>query len=161
MTTPMRIPHVSIGRLFALVEVMDQTEGPDDVFRLGQALMLDLDELLPLLEAATLLDWASVAGGDYSLTAEGERVARADAGERNRLLRARVRGLPLIAAILRRLDRGERLSRETIVAPLRARLGAAEAERQVDTAVDWGRQAELFDYDADEGFFHPTRLPAE
>lgn len=149
----MRIPHASIRRLFVLVEVMDRTEGPDDVFRLGQALMLDLDELLPLLEAARLLDWAWVTGGDYRLTPEGKRVAHADASERNRLLRARVRGLPLIAAIVRRLDRGERLSRETIVAPLRARLGEAEAERQVDTAIDWGRQAELFDYDSDEGFF--------
>src|SRR5207245_7196270 len=153
MTTPMRIPHVSIGRLFALVEVMGQTEGPDDVFRLGQALMLDLDELLPLLEAAKLLGWASVAGGDYRLTREGERVAHADSAERNRLLRRRVSGLPLIAAILRRLARGGRLSRETIVAPLRARLGESEAERQVDTAIDWGRHAELFDYDTAEGSF--------
>jgi hypothetical protein len=104
MATLMRLPHVSVGRVFALIEVMDRTEGPDDVFRLGQALMLGLDKLLPLLEAVKLLGWASVTAGDYDLTAEGQR-------------------------------------------------GDVEAERQVDTAVDWGRQAELFDYDADEGFF--------
>ena len=35
-----------------------------------------------------------------------------------------------------------------------------EAERQVDTAVNWGRWAELFDYDADDACFlrtPPTR----
>ena len=154
MVTPIHLPHVSVGRIFALIEVMDQTEGPDDVFRLGQALMLGLDKLLPLLEAVKLLGWACVKAGDYDLTAEGQRVARAEAGERTLLLRDRVRRLPLVADILRSLGTGALLSREAIVAPLRARLGDVEAERQVDTAVDWGRQAELFDYDADEGFFH-------
>lgn len=154
MTTPMHLPHVSVGRIFGLIEAMDRTEGPDDVFRLGQALMLDLDELLPLLEAVKLLGWALVTAGDYDLTAEGERVARAEAGPRRRLFRDRVSRLPLIASILRSLENGARVSREAIVAPMRVRLGDMEAERQVDTAVDWGRQAELFDYDADEGFFH-------
>jgi hypothetical protein len=28
-----------------------------------------------------------------------------------------------------------------------------EAERQMDTAVNWGRWAELFDYDADHACF--------
>ena len=153
MTTRIRIPHVSIGRIFALVEVMDRTAGSDDVFRLGQALMLGLDKLLPLLEAAQLLGWACVVAGDYRLTQEGRRVARADSGQRTLLLQAPVRSLPLIGAILRSLESSGRVSREAILAPLRARLGEAEAERQVDTAVDWGRQAELFDYDADEGFF--------
>jgi NitT/TauT family transport system ATP-binding protein len=154
MTKSQRLPHVSIGELFGLVEVMDRAQGPDDVFRLGQALMLGVDALLPLLEAVKLLGWASVAGGDYSLTEHGERVARVDAAQRKLLVRSSVRGLPLIAFILRSLERADHVSREAIVAPLRARLGEEEAERQVDTAVDWGRQAELFDYDADEGFFH-------
>ena len=154
MTTPTRLPHVSIGSLFDLIEVMDETAGPDDVFRLGQALMLGLDALLPLLEAVKLLGWASLVGGDYDLTEDGERVARANSGQRKLILQDSVRGLPLIAAILLGLEREHYVSREAIVAPLRARLGDAEAERQVDTAVDWGRHAELFDYDADEGFFH-------
>jgi NitT/TauT family transport system ATP-binding protein len=154
MTKPERLPHVSIGELFGLVEVIDQTPGPDDVFRLGQALLLGVDELLPLLEAVELLGWVSVDAGDYRLTECGQRVARAAAGQRKVLLRDRVRRLPLIAFILRSLKRSLRVSREAIAAPLRASLGEAEAERQLDTAVDWGRQAELFDYDADEGFFH-------
>ena len=153
MATPMHLPHVSVGRIFALIEAMDQTEGPDDVFRLGQALMLGLDKLLPLLEAVKLLGWATVTTGDYDLTAEGERVARAEPGPRRRLFRDRVLRLPLIAGILRSLESGAPVSREEIVAPLRAKLGEVEAERQVDTAVDWGRQAELFEYDADERFF--------
>lgn len=155
MTKPTRLPHVSLARLFGLLEVMDRADGPADVFRLGQALTLGLDKLLPLLEAAELLGWAAVAAGDYSLTKAGRSVARSDSGQRKLLLRSPLRRLPLIEAILRCLEGSGRTSREAIVAPLRARLGEAEAERQVDTAVDWGRQAELFDYDADEDYFYP------
>jgi NitT/TauT family transport system ATP-binding protein len=155
MTTPSRLPHVSIARLFGLLEVMDGTDGRDDVFRLGQALRLGLDKLIPLLEAAELLGWASVATGDYRLTSEGRRVARADGGQRKLLLRAPVRKLPLIGAILSALESAGRVSREAVLSPLRARLGEPEAERQIDTAVDWGRHAELFDYDADEDYFYP------
>lgn len=153
MTKTMRLPHVSLGRLFSLIEVMDQTDRPDDVFRLGQTLMLGLDELLPLLEAATLLGWVTLITGDYFLTEDGRSVARADVRQRRRLVRGRVRTLPLIASILLALEQSRTVPREAVLAPLRGRLGALEAERQVDTAVDWGRGAELFDYDADGGVF--------
>jgi NitT/TauT family transport system permease protein len=36
---------------------------------------------------------------------------------------------------------------------LRAQVPPPEAERQVDTAVNWGRWADLFDYDADDACF--------
>jgi NitT/TauT family transport system ATP-binding protein len=148
-----RLPHVSLARLFSLIEVMDQTDGPDDVFRLGQTLMLGLDELLPLLEAARLLGWVTVIAGDYDLTEDGRTVARAEVSQRKRLVRSRVRTVPLIASILGALEKGREIPREAVVAPLRPAFGKAEAERQVDTAVDWGRGAELFDYDADGGVF--------
>jgi NitT/TauT family transport system ATP-binding protein len=59
----------------------------------------------------------------------------------------------LIASILRALAPGVPVSRETVLAGLRPQVAPPEAERQVDTAVDWGRWAELFDYDADEACF--------
>ena len=154
MTDARALPAVSMARLFALLEVVDRTVGPDDVYRLGQALRLDLDELLPLLEAARLLDWVVVAAGDYDLTPEGRRVARAGSRERQRLLRARALHLPLIAMIARAFEHRGHVSRQTIAAALPARFGVAEVERQIDTAVDWGRQAEVFDYDADAACFH-------
>ncbi|WP_280671804.1 MULTISPECIES: AAA-associated domain-containing protein [unclassified Kitasatospora] len=34
---------------------------------------------------------------------------------------------------------------------LRRGFSAEDARRQLDTAIDWGRYAELFDYDAGDG----------
>jgi NitT/TauT family transport system ATP-binding protein len=64
-----------------------------------------------------------------------------------------VRDLPLIASILRALAVSAPVSREAVLAGLRPQLAPPEAERQVDTAIDWGRWAELFDYDADDACF--------
>ncbi len=158
MTSPVPpLPHASLARLFGLIEVMAETEGRDDLFRLAGRLRLELDEILPLVEAARLLGWAEVGDGDYDLTAEGRRIAAGSIAERKLLFRDRVRALPLVASIVEALARRKRVSRESILKRLQGRLGALEAERQVDTAVNWGRWAELFDYDSDERAF--LRLP--
>jgi NitT/TauT family transport system ATP-binding protein len=147
------LPHVPVGRLFGLIEAMAETPGPDDLYLLAHRLRLPLDGLHPLVQAARLLGWARVAHGDYDLTSEGRRVAAATVAERKALFRERVRELPLIASILRALATGAPVSRETVMAGLRPQVAPPEAERQVDTAVDWGRWAELFDYDADDACF--------
>jgi len=151
------LPHVPLGRLFGLIEAMAQTPGPDDLYRLAERLHLELDDLHPLLEAARLLAWARVWQGNYDLTDEGRRVAGAGVAERKALFRERVRDLPLVASILTALEAGAPVPRETILDRLRPHVPAPEAERQVDTAVNWGRWADLFDYDADDACFLGTR----
>ena len=147
------LPHVPLGGLFGLIEVMAETPGPDDLFRLAARLRLELDDLHPLVEAARLLGWARVAHGDYDLTGEGHRVATADVADRKALFRERVRHLPIIASILGALSGTSAVPRETIRKKLRPRVPPQEAERQLDTAVNWGRWADLFDYDADDACF--------
>jgi NitT/TauT family transport system ATP-binding protein len=151
------LPHVPLGRLFGLIEVMAETTGPDDLFRLAARLRLPLDELHPLLQAARLLGWASVGHGDYDLTDEGQRVAVADVGDRKTLFRERVRGLPILASILAALAESASVPRETIRDRLKLRVPPPETERQLDTAVNWGRWADLFDYDADDACFIRAR----
>jgi NitT/TauT family transport system ATP-binding protein len=153
ITSAVPLPHVPLGRLFGLVEAMAETPGPDDLFRLAGRLSLQLDELLPLVEAAQLLAWARVEHGDYNLTEEGRRIAEGSLAERKALFRERVRTLPLVSAVLEALAHRKRVSRETIAARLRGQLGAVEAEKQLDTAINWGRWAELLDYDSDEACF--------
>lgn len=149
------LPHAPIGRLMGLIMAMRETPGPDDVSRLAQALQLELDDLLPLIKAARLLGWAVVKEGDYDLTAEGCRVADAGEKERKAVFCARAREIPLLRAILETLEASGRapVPREEIRRRISGRFSKAECERQLDTAVEWGRYAELFDYDADEMCF--------
>ena len=86
ITSAVPLPHVPLGRLFGLIEAMAETSGPDDLFRLADRLSLELDELLPLVEAAQLLGWARVEHGDYDLTEEGRRIADGSLTERKAAL---------------------------------------------------------------------------
>src|SRR5512139_4096446 len=100
---PALLPHATVGRLLGLIDAMAETPGPDDLYRLAERLRLPLDDLHPLVQAARLLGWARVERGDYDLTDEGRQVAEASVAQRKTLFRERVRGLPLVASILRAL----------------------------------------------------------
>jgi NitT/TauT family transport system ATP-binding protein len=154
MTTP-ALPDVTIGRLMGLLETMRDTPGPDDIYRLAGGLHLELDDLVPLVDAAELLALIEVQEGDYELTDLGRRMADAEEKERKALFRERMRDVPLLRLIAERLtasDNGQ-VPREEIRKAMHGRFSRKRAERQIDTAIDWGRYAELFDYDADAQHF--------
>ncbi len=155
MTHAPALPDVTIGRLMGLLEVMRETPGPDDMYRLGGSLHLELDDLVPLIDAAELLGLVYVQEGDYELTESGRRMADAEEKERKALFRERARAVPLLGIIVARLTESEsgQVPREEIRRALHGHFSRKRAERQIDTAIDWGRYAELFDYDADAQHF--------
>jgi NitT/TauT family transport system ATP-binding protein len=149
------LPDASIGRLMGLLEAMRETPGPDDMYRLAGSLQLELDDLVPLIDAGELLGLIDVQEGDYELTETGRRMADAEERERKGLFRERARAVPLLRTIVDRLaasDSGQ-VPREEVREAMHGHFSRKRAERQIDTAIDWGRYAELFDYDADAQHF--------
>jgi NitT/TauT family transport system ATP-binding protein len=148
------LPAATIGRLMGLLETMRETPGSDDVARLAQALHLELDDLLPLVNAAELLGFARVDDGEYDLTEEGARVADAEEKARKLIFRQAAARLPFLRTIMEMLDASDgQVPREQVLAKIPRRFSRKSAERQIDTAVEWGRYAELFDYDAEARHF--------
>ena len=151
MTKTPPLPDATIGRLMGLLETMRDTPGPDDMYRLAGSLQLELDDLVPLIDAAELLGLIEVREGDYELTPVGRRMADAEEKERKALFRDRVRDVPLVYLIVSRLAESAQgqVPREEIREAMHGHFSRKRSERQIDTAIDWGRYAELFDYDAD------------
>ena len=91
------------------------------------------------------------ASGDIELTADGRRVAAAEEPERKKRLGARLRKLPLLAAVRKAVDESEngRAARKLFLDLLSDQFSDSESARQLATAVDWGRYGELFDFDPD------------
>jgi NitT/TauT family transport system ATP-binding protein len=155
MTQMPALPDATIGRLMGLLEVMRETPGPDDMYRLAGGLHLELDDLVPLIDAADLVGLVAVEQGDYELTETGRRMADAEEKARKQLFRERVQSVPLLQTIVQQLaasDSGQ-VPREAIRGTLHGHFSLKRSDRQVDTAIDWGRYAELFDYDADAQHF--------
>jgi NitT/TauT family transport system ATP-binding protein len=146
------LPHVAISDLAALLERL--TEAPQrqaDIYRLAQALGLDSDELLDLIEAAELLGFATVEAGDITLTSLGETFAEASILTRKEIFAARISRLPIFKWIVGLIEATseQELDWEVVQAALELDFPPQEAERQLETIVDWGRYAELLAYDDD------------
>jgi NitT/TauT family transport system ATP-binding protein len=145
-----RLPQVPAGALTGFIELLDDRDGPADLYRLGEELSLDLEDLLPIVEAAELLGFARVVEGDIALTDVGRRFAEANLLDRKELFREAVEeavpALGRILAVLRQKS-NHKMPREFFQDIFERQLGAAQASRQLDVLIDWGRYAELLAYD--------------
>lgn len=152
------LPHAPIGMVLGLLEhLREAAGGREDLYKLGGPLGYELDDLLPVTEAAKRLGLVTIAAGDIELTAEGRALALAEEPERKRRLGQRLRQLPMIAAICAAVEQG-RAPRKDFLELLMAHFSKSEAERQLATALDWARYGEVFDLDPDaEEFFLAPR----
>jgi NitT/TauT family transport system ATP-binding protein len=150
------LPHVGIGQLTGLIERLHARGERKDLYALARDLQLEVDEILPLVEAADLLDFAEVAEGDVWLTDEGKRFAEADILTKKEIFRkqalSRVELIREIVAALQKAPK-HRIAEDTLIARLEETFSPREARRQLDTAIDWARYAELFGYDDDKAEF--------
>jgi NitT/TauT family transport system ATP-binding protein len=71
------LPHASADALSGLAEIMVPL-GPLSVAELADELYLEVDDLLPLIDALELLELAQVEAGQMELTPEGQTFAGAD-----------------------------------------------------------------------------------
>lgn len=145
-----RLPHAPLGMMSGLVELVEDRGGKEDLYRLAGELLLEADEILPVTDLLELLALAEVSEGDIILTEAGKRYAEADAAERKKMLAERLRALPLFDFILRvlRSKRNRTMRREFFEDVLATRF-PDEVDAQLDSAIQLGRHAELFTYDAD------------
>jgi NitT/TauT family transport system ATP-binding protein len=149
------LPHVRVGGISGLLElIVEKGDDLDDIPLLAERLQLSVDDLLPLLDAAAMLGFAQVANGDVRLTPIGRDFATTTILRSKDLFRhqamAHIPVLNSIVHTLREKANGSMRS-DFFMGIWDDYFPLEEAERQLATAVDWGRYGELFEYDASEG----------
>jgi NitT/TauT family transport system ATP-binding protein len=148
------LPHARPGGIAGWLELVIDRGGRDDVYHLAEQLGMEADDLLPIIEAAALLGFANVQEGDAEITAEGRAFAEADILSRKVLFReAALKKIELFQQIEQTLQAksDHTISVDFFHDVLDEHFSEQEAERQMETALDWGRYAEIFDYDSDSG----------
>jgi len=144
------LPDARPGAIAGLLELLKDRGGRDDLYRIAEDLRLELDDLLPIVESATLLSFARLEKGDVEITPAGQAFADADIATRKTLFRqATLTNVTLHqqmrGALVGKAD--HRMGLDFFRDLLCRHFSDDEAERQLATALDWGRYADLFSYD--------------
>lgn len=148
------LPHTRPGGMAGLLEILVDQGGRADLHKLADELSLEVDALLPTVDTAVLLGLLRLEEGDAIITPEGHSFAQADIQARKAIFRkAALANIPLLAqmhnALKAKSDRT--LSEEFFRDLLDEHFSEDESRRQLETAIQWGRYAEIFDYDAATG----------
>jgi NitT/TauT family transport system ATP-binding protein len=147
------LPHARVGGISGLLEIVNDRGGREDLPKLAESLRLEVDDLLPAVDASVLLGFAEVAHGDVNITAAGREFATAGVHRSHQIFKEQLLiHVPFAATVKETLGQKKdgRIGKEFLLDILDEHFSKAEAERQFETLVDWGRYAQLFEYDADQ-----------
>jgi NitT/TauT family transport system ATP-binding protein len=156
------LPHARVGGIAGLTELLRDRGGREDLFRLSEELVMDVEDLLPILEACVLLGFAWLKEGDVQITPQGIQFADADIQQRKVLFR---QAALEHATILKQIDSILKRKADHSIADeffhdiLDEHFSEDEVQRQFETATNWGRYAEIFDYDRASGRLVQTEPP--
>jgi NitT/TauT family transport system ATP-binding protein len=128
---------------------------------------MEVDYLLPIVEAATTLRFIKSERGDIELTPGGRAFAEADISTRKELFRETA----LANVTLLQQMNGALASKSDHTMPmelfrdiLEEHFSEAEVQRQLDTALNWGRYGGIFTYDSESDrlrLYPPANLAAD
>jgi NitT/TauT family transport system ATP-binding protein len=145
------LPHARPGGMAGLLELLLDKGGRDDIYRLADDLSFEIDDLLPIVDAAQLLGFLKIEEGDAAITPSGEEFANSEILRQKELFRdAALANVLLLRQIRRALETksDHTVPEEFFLDMLDEQFSEDECLRQVETAVTWGRYAEIFDFDA-------------
>ncbi|MCX6471930.1 MAG: nitrate/sulfonate/bicarbonate ABC transporter ATP-binding protein [Corynebacteriales bacterium] len=145
------LPAATVGGIAGLVELVHST-GPTATSNLASILTFDIDDLFPVIDAAQMLGLLDVQSGVVETTKLGAMFTSVGIQDKKVIFARQIRSFaPLVTSVVAALeatDDGE-LSSQLFADLLRRGFGPEAARSQLETAIDWGRYGELFDYDAD------------
>ena len=148
------LPPARVGGLAGLLEIVANRGGQDDLPELARLLMFSVDDLLPLVEMGEMLGFAATVNADLSLTDAGQVFVNADILRSKEIFgSAAYERAPLVRAITRSLasTKDDTLQERFFLDLLGRAFNDEDAKRQLETAIDWGRYGELFDFEAPSG----------
>jgi NitT/TauT family transport system ATP-binding protein len=145
------LPHARPGGIAGLLELLIDKNGRDDIYRLADDLAFEIDDLLPIVDAAQLLGFLKIEEGDAVITPTGRVYAESEIQHQKEVFReAAVEHVLLLRQITRAIDTksDHTVPEEFFLDMLDEQFSQEETLRQLETAINWGRYAELFDFDA-------------
>ena len=149
---PQMLPHARRGAIAGLLELLNDDRGKRDLYQVADELRMEVDDLLPIVEAASLLGFANSDHGDVEITPQGKEFAVAGIAARKTLFREAILAHVTLlqqmhSALHHKLDHA--LPLEFFRDLLQQHFSDSEVNRQIETALNWGRYGDIFTYDSE------------
>jgi len=148
-----RLPQVKPGGMAGLLEFLNDRGGTEDLYHLAEELLMEVDDLFPIVEEAVLMGFAKSREGDVEITPAGKTYAEGDIATRKRMFReaalANVVLMQQIRSALEKKSDGS-MPLDFYRDLLAEHLPQEEVQKQIETILNWGRYAEIFTYDAEK-----------
>jgi NitT/TauT family transport system ATP-binding protein len=145
------LPHATVGGIAGLVEIVYANSRRMALPVLAYELNFAIDDLLPLVDAAAMLEFITIGGGELELTDVGAQFFTADIQHSKQIFATQARHCaPLVRTICKALagSADGNLRAGFFLDLLHRGFSDDDARRQLDTAIGWGRYGELYDYDS-------------
>jgi len=146
------LPHARPGSIAGLLELLLDRDDKEDLFRVADDLRMEVDDLLPIVDASTLLGFAVADKGEVGLTPQGKDFAEADISRRKQLFQdAALTHVSLLQQMKSGLEakKDHTMPAEFFRDVLDEHFSDTEVDRQLDTALNWGRYGDILRYDSE------------
>ena len=132
-----------------LLEILDDYQGKVDAARIADDLMLELDDILPAIEAAEMLGFIKVDSGDLILTDKGREYLEGNSMQRKKILNQTLSRISLFRWLIEHLkNRGNEMSKDELISVLEEEMPDVDAAKMVKWSIEWGRHALILRYDS-------------
>lgn|GEM_PF-647467 len=152
----MDIPKVNFTRLFGFIDILNHMGGKSDVAAISSKEELELDDILPILEAGKMLGLIEVKSGDVSITEKGYSLLAATPSQQKIILKDAIMKLRPFQKLIELIKQSKSgyITKQDLLQYPSATSNADDDDYYYDFAnnfdwiIGWGRVALLIDYSA-------------
>ncbi|MDD5474665.1 MAG: AAA-associated domain-containing protein [Candidatus Methanoperedens sp.] len=147
----MIFPKATISEIIGLLEAVNDAGGVEDAARLAGDFDLELDEILPSIDGAELLGFATVTDGNIELTEDARKLLDAGIRERKKIIRDKVAGVEIIKELKNKFMESDehRIKKEDALGFLQKNISTTDIESYFKIIINWTRHGGLIGYNSD------------
>ncbi|HET7152407.1 MAG TPA: nitrate/sulfonate/bicarbonate ABC transporter ATP-binding protein [Candidatus Kapabacteria bacterium] len=145
------LPYVQIGEVIGLLELLHDEGGSADVFDIAEKTGKEFGITLAVVKAAELLDFVDTPKQQVVFTELGKKFIASDVNDRKKIVNQQLRAMRIFLILTGMLQNSPEytLEEDVLLEELALLLPNENPEQLLNTAIQWGRFAELIGYNAD------------
>ena len=145
----MWVPDANITEVLGLADVLDKHGNKMRIDALQRYLGIEIDELIPVLDAAKIFEIIIITRNDIILNNRGQLLMKMGLEERRKIIASKICRMQIfrrIAALLKKEPR----TKVYFMKMIEKELFEKEAEGQFKRMMQWGTYAEVLVYDSEK-----------